>query len=115
MNDKDQWTMKAAMDILQHQTVDSRLWAEAAEWLLIHGPQEIRDLLLQSSSIATHKCFPELKATGYAPDGQPCYAVTELAKSLRIAEDEAKEIIIKKQQEHGIHLVIDETETSTIQ
>ncbi len=80
-----------------------------------HGPHEIRNLLLQSSSVATHQCFPELKATGYAPDGQPCYAVAEIAKSLHISENEAKEIIIRKQEEHGVPHFIDEAETSKIQ
>jgi hypothetical protein len=115
MDIKDQWTVETAMGILQHKTVDSKLWADAVEWLIIYGPQEIRDLLLQSSGTATCQCFPELKAAGYAPDGQPCYAVAEIAGSLRISEVEAKEIIARKQEEHGTPHFIDETDVREIQ
>lgn len=115
MDIKDQWTIETAMEVLQHKTVDSKLWAEAVEWLILYGPPEIRDLLLQSSSTATSQCFPELKATGYAPDGQPCYNVAEIASSLQISEKEAKEIIARKQEEHGMPHFIDETDTHKVQ
>ena len=32
---KQEWTVDSAMEILQHPTVDSKLWAEAVEWLLL--------------------------------------------------------------------------------
>lgn len=115
MSMKEQWTEESAMEILQHKTVDSKLWAEAVEWLILYGQPEIRDLLLQSSNMATHHCFPELQATGYAPDGQPCYTVAELANSLQISEEETKKIIAKKQEEHGIPHFIDESDTKKVQ
>lgn len=31
MNFKDQWNLETALKILQHQTVDSQIWAEAVE------------------------------------------------------------------------------------
>jgi hypothetical protein len=115
MDIKDQWSEETALQVLQNPTVDSKLWAEAVEWLILYGPEEVRDLLLQSSGTATSHCFPELKASGYAPDGQPCYTVAEIAQSLEISEDEAKEIITKKQEEHGMPHFIDEAETRKVQ
>jgi hypothetical protein len=115
MDIKDQWTVETAMEVLQHTTVDSKLWAEAVEWLILFGPEEVRDLLLQSSGTATSECFPELRATGYAPDGQPCYNVAEIAKSLQISEKEAKDIIARKQEAHKMPHFIDEAETHKVQ
>ena len=115
MDIKDQWTVETAMEILQHKTVDSKLWAEAVEWLILYGPQDVRDLLLQSSGTATSHCFPDLKASGYAPDGQPCYHVAEIARSLQISKEEAHDIIARKQDEHGIPHFIDEGETQKVQ
>ena len=112
---KDQWDVDSAMEVLRHQTVDAKLWAEAVEWLILYGPEEIRQLLLQSSGTATHECFPELKAKGYAADGQPCYSVEDLARSMNIDEEEAKEILKEKEKAHNIHHFIDEDETMKVQ
>ncbi len=115
MDIKEQWDVATAMEVLQHKTVDSKLWAEAVEWLILFGPDEIRDLLLQSSGTATSQCFPKLKATGYAPDGQPCYNVAEIASCLQISAKEAREIIAKKQEAHQMPHFIDEAETHKVQ
>jgi hypothetical protein len=115
MDIKDQWSEETALQVLQNPTVDSKLWAEAVEWLILFGPEEVRNLLLQSSGTATSQCFPELKAAGYAPDGQPCYSVAEIADSLQISEKDAKEIIARKQEEHGISHFIDEAQTYKVQ
>ena len=40
-----QWTLESALAVLEHPTVDSKLWAEAVEWLLVYGPPEVRELL----------------------------------------------------------------------
>ncbi len=102
MDIKDQWTEETALKVLQHPTVASKLWAEAVEWLILFGPEKIRGLLLQSSGTATGHCFPELRPSGYAPDGQPCYQVADLAESLQISRKEAKAILAKKQEEHDM-------------
>ncbi|MEN8199546.1 MAG: hypothetical protein ABFR63_05670 [Thermodesulfobacteriota bacterium] len=112
---KDKWDVESAMQVLQHQTVDAKLWAEAVEWLMLYGPDETRELLLQASGTATHQCFPDLEAKGYAPDGQPCYSVEELAKSLGMGEDEAREMIKEKEKSHKIPHFIDEDETMKVQ
>ena len=103
MDLKNEWDVASAMTVLNHPTVDAKLWAEAVEWLMLYGPEETRQLLLEASGTATHHCFPELKAKGYAPDGQPCYTVEDLATSLNISTDEAKEMIKEKEKRHKIH------------
>ncbi len=112
---KDEWDVESAMKVLKHQTVDAKLWADAVEWLILYGPDEVRELLLNSSGTATHKCFPDLQAKGYAPDGQPCYSVEDLAKSLHISEDEARTMIQEKEKTHKLHHFIDEEDTMKVQ
>ena len=84
MEFKDHWTLENALKVLQHPTIDAKLWAEAVEWLLLYGPLEIQTLLLHASGVATTQCFPELEATKYTEDGQPCYDVAAIAKTLGI-------------------------------
>ncbi len=91
MNFKDHWDLDTAMEILQNKTVDSKLWAEAVEWLLLYGPPEIVALLLKASSQATDTTFPELQPLTYTQDGQPFYDVKEIAATLGISEDEVRE------------------------
>ena len=112
---KDEWDVDSAMAVLKHPTVDAKLWAEAVEWLMLYGPEKTRQLLLEASGTATHQCFPDLKARGYAPDGQPCYAVDDLARSLNVSIDEAREMIKKKERSHKIHHFIDEDDTMKVQ
>ncbi len=112
---KDSWDVQSAVQVLKHQTVDTRLWAEAVEWLMLYGPDSIRELLLNSSGVATHECFPDLRAKGYAPDGQACYSVDDLAKSLNISAEEAREMIKEKEKAHKIHHFIDEEDTIKVQ
>jgi len=102
MDSKDLWDLESAMKVLSHDTVDSKLWAEAVEWLIFNGPPEIRQLLIDASRTATTSSFPDLKPTHFTPDGQPCYDVGELAKSLGIGEDEAKDILKRKEKEHQL-------------
>ena len=112
---KDEWDVDSAMKVLQHQTVDAKLWAEAVEWLMLYGPDEIREILLNASGTATHECFPDLQAKGYAADGMPCYTVEDLAKSLDISEDAAREMIQEKEKNHELHHFIDEEDTMKVQ
>lgn len=106
MNFRDQWNLETALKILQHQTVDSQLWAEAVEWLMLFGPPEIKQLLLKASGIATETYFPELKPSSFDAEGEPYYDVADIARSLGIDEEEAREIIRKKEIEHQMqHLL----------
>jgi hypothetical protein len=112
---KDEWDLVSAMAVLKHQTVDAKLWAEAVEWLMLYGPEDTREILLNASGTATHECFPGLQAKGYAADGMPCYSVKDLAKSLNISEEEAKAMIQEKEKSHNLHHFIDEQDTMKVQ
>ena len=85
-----------ALKILQHPTVDSQLWSEAAEWLLRYGPPSIQKILLNASQAATELQFPDLKPTDFTADGMPVYDTARLADILGIAEDEVRSIINEK-------------------
>lgn len=101
MKNEQLWDLESAMQVLQHKTVDSKLWAEAVEWLLHNGPQEIKQLLLDASEIATGTTFPDLKPSHYTPEGQPYYDISALAQTLGITEDQTREILQKKDQEQS--------------
>ncbi len=99
---KEEWTVETAMEILAHPTVDSRVWAEAVEWLLLYGPPEIREMLNQASGHAMRREFPELVPEGYTDEGEPVYALDKLAASLGITEEEVAELIAGKERRHGV-------------
>lgn len=112
---KNEWTVESAMEILQHPTVDGKIWAEAVEWLLLYGPPEIRKLLTEASAHAANKEFPGLKPQGVAEDGELVYSVAELAEALGISEEEASGIIAEKERRHGIRHLYDEQDTKKVQ
>lgn len=114
MESKDLWDLESAIKVLAHDSVDSKLWAEAVEWLILYGPPEIRQLLIDASTTATNSSFPNLKPTHYTSDGQACYDIGELAKSLGIEEEEAKKILQKKEEEHQLLQFFDNDETNTV-
>lgn len=103
------------MEILQHPTVDSALWAEAVEWLLLYGPPAIRELLQQASGQATLASFPALKAQRFAPDGSPCYDIADLAQALGISEEEAQAQLKEKEIKHGVQHGFSEDDTTGLQ
>ena len=110
-----EWTLESALAVLEHPTVDSKLWAEAVEWLLVYGPPEVRELLTAASGHATRASFPELKPQGYGPDGSPCYNIGDLARSLGISEEEARRQLAEKEARHGVQHGIDDEATTTLQ
>jgi hypothetical protein len=112
---KQEWTVESALEILQHPTVDSDIWASAVEWLLIYGPPEVRELLQQASGHATGEHFPELKPQRYGPDGTPCYDLAELARTLGISEEEARAQLMEKEMKHGVQHGFSEDDTTTLQ
>ena len=114
MESKDLWDLESAMKVLSHDSVDSKLWAEAVEWLILYGPPEIRQLLIDASTTATNSSFPDLKPTHYTADGQPCYDIAEFAKSLGIKEEEAKKILKQKEDEHQSQHFFDESDTGVV-
>ena len=96
MSFKDEWNLESALKVLQHPTVDSQLWAEAVEWLLLFGPPSIQKILLDASQTATEIEFPNLKPSHYTDDGLPVYDVARLADMLGVTEEEVLEIISRK-------------------
>ncbi|GAB4342407.1 MAG: hypothetical protein Kow0089_17450 [Desulfobulbaceae bacterium] len=110
-----EWTLESALEVLRHPTVDSRIWAEAVEWLLVYGPPDIREKLLEASGYATSREFPDLRPQGFTSDGEPVYSVAEVAKALGISEEEAAEIIAEKQARHGKRHLFDPRETRKVQ
>lgn len=99
MEFKDLWDLESAMEVLSHETVDGKVWAEAVKWLILHGPPEIRQLLLDSSALATNTSFPDLRPSHFTSDGQPCYEIRDLAKSLNISEEEVRALLKDKDGE----------------
>lgn len=102
MEFKELWDLQSAMKVLEHDTVDSKLWAEAVEWLILYGPPEIQELLLEASATATNTSFPGLTPTKFTPSGQPVYDVKALAQTLGISEEEVKKILEEKEKTHAI-------------
>jgi hypothetical protein len=98
MDFKEQWDLDTALKIVQNKTVDSKLWAEAVEWLLLYGPPEVVSILLQASGHATEQVFPELTGEEYSGDGQVTFNVTRLAQALGLDEEEIRTIIRKREK-----------------
>ena len=115
MEFKDQYDLQTALKIAKHPTVDSKIWAEAIEWLLLYGPPEIQQMLLSASHSATATEFPDLKPSGYSTDGQPFYNVSDIASQLGISEEEAKTIIEQKEQLHKLKHLASNQEATKIQ
>jgi len=108
MDFKDHWDLETALQVVQNKTVDSELWAEAVEWLLLYGPPEIVSILLQASGHATEQTFPELKPSDFTEDGQPVYDIGQLAESLQMSEAEIKKILADKEKTNkATHFVYD--------
>jgi hypothetical protein len=114
MEFKDHWSLENALKVLQHQTVDAKLWAEAVEWLLLYGPSDIQALLLHASGIATSECFPTLSTSSYTEDGQPCYDIAAIARALGIDEKDAHRTIAEKEMAHQVRHFIEPDDTYTI-
>ncbi len=100
MQFKELWDLESPMKVLEHDTVDSKLWAEAVEWLMLYGPPEIQDLLIEASTTATNSSFPGLTPSHYTASGQPVYDVRALADTLGVSEDEVKKILEDKERTH---------------
>jgi hypothetical protein len=114
MEFKDHWTLENALKVLQHQTVDAKLWAEAVEWLLLYGPPDIQALLLHASGIATQECFPDLKTERCTEEGQPCYDIAAIARALGIDREDAYKTIAEKEMAHQLRHFIEPDDTYTV-
>ncbi|HIJ79157.1 MAG: hypothetical protein OEY01_09090 [Desulfobulbaceae bacterium] len=111
---KDHWDLEMALQVMQHQTVDSKTWADAVKWLLLYGPPAIKEMISQASSMATENFFPELTPIGYNDEGEPLYDIQALAKSLGISEEEAMEKIAELEKKYGIKNIFGEGQAHKI-
>jgi hypothetical protein len=41
---KEQWNLEMALTVLTSETVGSETGAEAAKWIMLYGPPELRDV-----------------------------------------------------------------------
>jgi len=99
---QDEWDLTMALQVLQSETVDSKIWADAVKWLLLFGPPEIREMISQASSMATSEFFPELSPIGYSEKGEPLYDIKKLAESLGMNEEEALAKMAELESELGV-------------
>ncbi|OQX14857.1 MAG: hypothetical protein BWK76_14040 [Desulfobulbaceae bacterium A2] len=112
-NEND-FTVETALAVLRHPTVDAQLWTEAVEWLLAYGPPEVREILLSASQDATQTQFPELTPAGISPEGEPCYRLDDLARTLEQDEDEIRELLHRKGEAQGQQHLLDDDTTGTV-
>lgn len=112
---KEQWNFEMALAVLQNETVDGKLWSEAAEWMMVFGPPAMQELLRQASSLATQAHYPELTPRDYTADGEPCYSIAEVAKSLGISEEEALAKMAELEERHGVRHLYTPPEAKKIQ
>lgn len=98
MEFRDKWDTEMAVAILASDTVDAATWIEAIRWLLLYGPAEVRNVLVEASLAATSRQFPQLIPEGYSPEGEPVYSLEALAAALGISTEELVEAIAQTQR-----------------
>jgi len=111
---KDEWNLEMALDVLKHKSVDSKIWSEAAKWIMLYGPSELQEILRQASDAATKSCFSGLEPDRYTEDGEPCYDIEKIAHALGMTREEALEKMVEIQEEYGIRHLYDASETGNI-
>lgn len=102
-----QWDLEMAMTVLGNPDVDGKLWSEAVKWLLLYGPPQVKDLLGQASSFAFNEYFPKVLAKGYGDDGQPFYALQDIAAALGVEEREVGAKLAELQFEEGVEVFVE--------
>ncbi|HIJ90366.1 MAG: hypothetical protein OEV89_06320 [Desulfobulbaceae bacterium] len=112
---KDNWDLSMALEVMNSETVDSKIWSEAVKWLLLFGPPPIREMISQASSMATGEFFPELAPIGYTEQGEPLYDIKKLAESLGMSEEEALAKMAELEAEHNIQSLYDPPDAHKIQ
>ena len=103
-----------ALDVLKNKNVNAKLWSEAAKWIMLYGPPELREIMQQASSVATKECFPGLEPERYTGEGEPCYDIDRIAEALGITRQEAMEKLAAMEDEHGLRQLFDASETGNI-
>lgn len=111
---KDEWNLEMALDVLKNKSVDSRLWSDAAKWIMLYGPPELQEVIRQASDTATKSCFPGLEPERYTGNGEPCYDIDKIADALGMSREEALEKLAEMQEEHGIKQLFDSSDMENI-
>ena len=112
---KDQWNLEMALEVLKNKTVDSKIWSDAAKWLMIYAPPELQKIMKKASSIATYSYCPQLAPERYTAAGTPCYNVEKVAEALGVTREDALEKMAEMEYDQGIQHLYDISETYSIQ
>ena len=115
MDFRDQWNIEMAMQVLVSDSVDSQTWTEAAKWLMLYGPVELQQVLLEASSHATGTFFPELKASAFTKDGEPLFRLDHIAEALGADSETVKKTLQHSTAEGEDIVLLDEEDTFKIQ
>ena len=112
---KEQWDLEMALEVLKNRSVESKVWSDAAKWIMLYGPPELQEVLRQASSIAINSYFPQLEPERYTDSGEPCYDINKIAEALGVTKQEALEKIAEMENEQGVQHLFDASETENIQ
>jgi hypothetical protein len=112
---KNQWNLEMALEVLKSKNVESKIWSEAAKWIMLYGPPELQEVMRQASNIATNTCFPNLKPERYTESGEPCYDIEKIAEAIGVTKQEALEKMAEMEDEQGIQHLFDASDTENIQ
>ena len=112
---KEQWDLEMALEVLKNRSVESKVWSDAAKWIMLYGPPELQEVLRQASSISINSCFPQLEPERYTDSGEPCYDINKIAEALGVTRQEALEKIAEMENEQGVQHLFDASETENIQ
>ena len=112
---REEWDLGMALEVLKNKSVESRIWSEAAKWIMLYGPPELQEVMKQASHIATKSYFPQLEPKRYTESGEPCYDIEKIAEALGITRQEAVEKMAEMENEQGIQHLFDASETENIQ
>ena len=112
---KEQWNLEMALEVLKNQSVESKIWSDAAKWIMLYGPPKLQEVMRQASNIATNSCFPELEPERYTESGEPCYDIEKIAEALGVTKKEALERMAEMENEQGVQHLFDASETENIQ
>ncbi len=112
---KEQWDIEMALEVLKNKSVESKIWSEAAKWIMLYGPPELQEVMRQASRIATNSCFPQLEPERYTESGEPCYDIEKIAEALGVTKQEALEKIAEMENEQGIQHLYNTSTTDNVQ
>lgn len=104
---KAQWNLAMALEVLGGETVDGKVWSEAARWLLFYGPPQLRELLSAASADAFARCFPGVMVKGHSDSGQPYYDLDELASAMELPLAEMVVRLTELQEDFGADLLVE--------